>query len=472
MKILSIHKTCDFTPSRPCVDTLYGPSYLRIDDAEILYMQGGHIDQPVGAPPLGHPDRFADKIYVSTRSTDEVTWSENPKQIVGAPLFPWMLSPPEVTSAAARVGSASGAHVVKLGNFYHMFFSASISDPNCCTGEHPNLSNQYGSCAAPWSYFVVYHAWSVDGLKWFLHNPANSNQNEALQNSILFYEPTAAEKSGDFKGITSVRSAVYDNGYVYLWCEFWRTTGLRQFLVRTNLLTTDIYNGTVWEKVENRILPNWVNAPNRPDGWQDGNQYAHNVTHVTKTSLFPGYKYILLAPKNGVNNGVEYSLSNDLLTWTPQVALTSFKPGVCDGTGTPGTVLDPHYFEFDGKPYCLFGSGDWNLDGAPDCSQGPYYGLAIMEAYLELDDKDVPPVVVPPIIPPVVPPISTLPFEYNVEQHTGLDTTLLTTKKGYALGDGIYVTSTGLWCIRHVGQPPLFPASDGDQWLLHGTVTV
>lgn len=478
MIINSVHKTCDFIPSRPCIDTIYNPTYSRSGNTEFLYMQGGHIDFPPGQPPLGHPDRFADKCYVATRQVGEKVFS-NPQQIIGAPQFPWMLAPKEVVPDTARIGCISSPHTIKLGNYWHMFFAATVGDPNCCTGEHIEGGNQYGSCLIPWGSFNMFGAWSQNGINYTLKSKNTGHKNEALANSWLYYEASDSEKAASFKGMTGLHSAIYDDGHVYVWCEFWRTTGQTQFLVRTTGLKDEIYNGASWESITKGKFPSWVNAPDDPaTHWPKGNLFAHIASHVTTTGLFPGFKYILLANPN--RNQIEYSLSNDLINWTQIVVIESAIKGVCDGTGDAGTVLDAHYYERDGKPFILFGSADWNLDGKPDCSQGPYYGLAIMEAELSITAADTPPPVIPPIVPPiippvlppVVPPVVTLPFEYNVEQHTALDTTLLTTKKGYALGDGIYVTSSGLWCIRHEGQPPLFPASDGNQWLLHGTVVV
>jgi hypothetical protein len=375
-------------PTTPCLENLYAPAWYRDDDAEYLMGQGGYIDQPAGAPPLGDPERFADKGYLFTRTDGATAWTFSSRILSGA-TFPWNLLPAAATNDDARIGSISGMQVAKLDGSYRMFFVASVSDPGCCTGEHPVSGNQYiASCQVPWSRFQIFSATRGPDGSFVLDNWHRPQSNPALRHAALYYEPSAAEQTDGYKGISALHSAllVPEEGKVYVMCEMFRTTGQTQFWTRTDGRIWEIFDGSAWSDVEDGVLPEWVNAPDDPHThWPKGNIYAHIISHVAPTSLFPGYKYILLAGARGRTNGFEYALSKgDVTVWEARGVIQGPSPGTCDGTGEDGTALNPHYFERDGQPFIVYASGDRDGDGKHDCDGGPYFGLSLLEATLQL----------------------------------------------------------------------------------------
>jgi hypothetical protein len=387
LRVRSFRRACDFSPNRPCGDTLYAPFYFADPSpaiagrAEVLYLMGGHLDD-AQTPGLSSPGRFADKIYLSPPQADGSFGS--PVQIIGKSLFPWMSS--DVFLAAhpeAFVGSTAGPSVFKIGNTYHMIFCASVKDPNICTGEHSPPSTLHGSCIDPWSYFALFWATSADGQNWTLRDMGRSNPNVALQHAAAYYDPSVAETvSGSFKGI-AMAHAVADGGFVYIFFEFWSSLGQRNGLLRTaadDLNQFDIWNGGNWDPLTDGALPSWFNG----DIWR-GNPFALIINHVTLTSQ-PGFKYVLTAQGSGIsrggsgfNNCIEVAFSNDLTNWTEAQMVGSDRPRVADGTGSDNSVINPIYFE-DGFGYhFLYATNDYNLDGASDCGS-PYPGLAIFQA--------------------------------------------------------------------------------------------
>ena len=124
---------------------------------------GGHVDAPQ-TDGLSSPGRFADKIYCSASLPDE-SWT-SPQLVIAKSFFPWMGSDAFLAAHPETfIGSVAGPNVFKRDGVYHMLFSATVSDPNICTGEHPPAGNIHGSCVTPWSYFAMFAATSNDGRK-------------------------------------------------------------------------------------------------------------------------------------------------------------------------------------------------------------------------------------------------------------------------------------------------------------------
>lgn len=74
----------------------------------------------------------------------------------------------------------------------------------------------------------------------------------------------------------------------------------------------------------------------------------------------------------------------------------------------------------------------------------------------------------PPVTPPVTPPATGLPFAYDDVHGVGtLDETVLTTARGYTLGDTWYTGPLG-WIIKRKGGPAPTPSTD---WLRRNEVT-
>lgn len=380
LQITNVAKALDFQPSRPCLDTLYAPCYVRVGDRELMFAMGGHVDasQPSG---LTDPDRFADKIYVSERAYGTEVWGA-PQLAISKATFPWMQDDSFLrVNPEAFIGSVAGPQVVKLGDWFHMFFSATVNDPNICTGEH-DAQSPHGSCTTPWSYFALFHAQSRDGLMWKLADRHRSVANVALSAAMAYYEPSAAEKIGHFKGIAMPHSAIFNDDLLTIFIEHW-TSGEKEWqrnaVLRTNGLVEKVWNGVRFEPITG-ALPQFAN-----DSVWIGNPFAHIVSHVTLTTHFPGYRYILLAQGaglvyggRGVNNCIEYALSNDLLTWTPAQIVETKHPAL-NGQGADNVCLNPHYYEYESQPRILFATSDWNGDGNPDCPAGGYYGMAVFE---------------------------------------------------------------------------------------------
>jgi hypothetical protein len=388
LRIRSIRKVCDFAPSRPCADTIYGPA-LFLDPSpadparrELLLTQGGHLDFPQDFA-LSSPGRFADKLYESVRVGDG--WS-SPREIVGKSLFPWMADDIllGVFSGWCVGGCASPNIIPKIGSTYHLIFTASVNDPNCCVGEHQPEPNPYGSCRQPWSYFAVFWATSPDGIAWTLRDMGRPHSNTALRHAALYCEPSPADvAAGLFKGIAAVH-AIEHEGYIYLFLEFWNAVGERNVLVRTavvdDLSNFEIWHGGLaWEPLIDGRLPKWANA-----SIYEGNPYAHIINQVSPASLVPGYRFILTSQGagmsyggRGMNNCIELAGSNDLTNWA-SLGMVPCDFRVADGTGADNLIINPIYFEDANGQHFLFCTNDYDLDGVPDCA-GAYPGLAVFQ---------------------------------------------------------------------------------------------
>lgn len=387
LRIRSVRLACDFLPRRLCHDTLYAPFYFAdpspvLDGrSELLYTMGGHVDEPQ-TPELSSPGRFADKIYYSHRGGDRGSWT-SPRPIITKAFFPWMGDDAFLAAhPEAFVGSVAGPNVFKRDGTYHMIFSATVSDPNVCTGEHPPTPNVHGSCTEPWSYFAIFWATSADGAEWTLRNMQRSNPNVALRHAAVYYTPTRNDTlSGSFKGLAMPHGVVELDGMLYLFAEFWNSVGLRNIVLRTGDLSTfELFDGGGWERLDDGRMPDWSNR----EIWR-GNPYAHIISQVCEAPLFGDRRFLLTAQGSGerLNNCVEYAASNDLVNWSPERIVESSVRHVADGTGGENSVLNPVIVP-DGVSYrILFATNDYDQDGRPDCD-GPYPGLAIFEGLPEV----------------------------------------------------------------------------------------
>lgn len=125
-----IHKVTEAAGApTQCGGAFYGANYVVVNGQEKLYTHGG-IWSFLGLP-WGHPDRLADRIWVSDMGSGG-RWLP-PRMIVNNSIFPWMGpdTPPE-----AYIGAIGTQSVVAYAGRYYMVFTATISDPNICAGEH------------------------------------------------------------------------------------------------------------------------------------------------------------------------------------------------------------------------------------------------------------------------------------------------------------------------------------------------
>jgi hypothetical protein len=368
LRIQSVRRICDFIPRRPCLDTLYTPFPF----GGVLYTMGGHLDavQPAG---LTDPNRFADKIYSSSRLADGTY--DNPQQLIGKTLFPWMSDETFLTAhPEAFIGSVGGPNLIQTTDgVSHMLFAASVNDPNICCAEHANPT-PHGSCSIPWSYFAMFHARSAAGGAWQLVDSSRPNQNRALQHASVYYPPPSnADLAHEYKGVTGISGIVPLGGLYYIPFGFWTSGGQRNAVLRTSdFLQFELWDGgATWDTVVDGLLPDWLN-----DGIWRGNPFAHLISSVATQSLVPGFQFVLTAQPTG--NYIEMAYSNDMTTWTAPQQIASNIPTL-SGAGASNVVLFSRYVEDAAGAHILFSSNDLNYDGQPDCG-GPYVGLAIHDA--------------------------------------------------------------------------------------------
>lgn len=351
---------------------------------------GGHDDAPLGHDdgPLGMSDidRFADKIYVSERLVGQRTgtdggWS-NPELIVGKRTFPWMSDEQFLrANQHAFIGSVGGPSVLKLGGQWHMIFAGSVSDPNICTGGHGGSGTPHGSCDVPWSFFAIFRATSPDGLTWTLIDSQRQNANIALQHSAVYYEPSVDEQQGAFTGLAAAHTILADDGYIHLFCEFWRTDvdgagpqrNIHLRTLPTDLQQYEIWDGgTTWEPLIDGTLPAWVNADGTqgaesPEKWR-GEPFALIISSVHRTTITPGFKYVLTCG----GDDIYVAYSDDLIDWSPAEKVVIDVPAIA-----AQQKMNPFYFEEDGKASILFGSRGASSGQPGDPTYG---GIAIYQS--------------------------------------------------------------------------------------------
>lgn len=400
--ITSIRKVLSLSPSHPPCDlTAYAPV---IGPGPTLYVMGGIITDPQ-TPGLTSRGRFADKVYRSDWSSSPGVLSApavwmRPQEVIGKSLFAWMASERFlIRHPEASIGSVTTPSFVEKDGELHAYFSASVSDPNICTGEHGDPT-PHGSCTTPWSYFAIFHAVSADnGLSWELVNHARPNSNTALHHAAIYYEPSTEEARDRYKGLAMTHGIVPVGDWYYLYSEFWSTYTLKNLVFRTR----DLYEFEVrdtatagWAGLFDGEIPAELNSPDSrfPDDKHDGqrgNPLANQLSHVAATTRHPTYPLIGLQQwsgsdmgdgHSGTNNAIAIVRSANGLTWTaPEVIQCAIAPGVLDGTGASDTCLNPHYNPLDGS--ILFATSDFDLDGQPDCPGGAYQGRAIARAEVD-----------------------------------------------------------------------------------------
>ena len=360
---------------------------------------------------LTSPNRFGDRIWRHVRNADG-TWSGAP--VIAREALPWM----SAATADSYVAHLASPAVVRVGGRWYMAFSASVSDPNLCAGEH-GAPTSCGSCTSPWSHFAMLWAVSDDGVAWRVRDRGGDNANSALAAAVLWREPDAGDvaASSGYKSLARVSMlSGTDNGktYFYILGMFWAARTPKEVLVRIPYDGADAWGLGGAPEVLHFQYPNhhWEACPNGrlPDWLDDFQQYSivngffnAFASTVFATTRVPGYRYVALGIGHGygvtglqgMSNAILYQLSNDLITWTPQSYVRSSVDFFADGRGYSASVIDPVAVEDAGGAMHLYlasdddGGGGAPRDGVPDCAADPsfgataaYVGVGIYEAAL------------------------------------------------------------------------------------------
>lgn len=355
---------------------------------------------------LDAPDRFGDRIWRHAKNGDG-SWSSAP--VISRDAFPWMASP----QSDAYIGHLASPAVVKVNGKWYMAFVASVSDPNLCAGEHA-APTSCGSCVNPWSYFALMWAVSDDGVTWRVRDAGGTNANPALAASVLWRPPSSDDvaSNSSYKALARVSMVTGTDGgktYFYILGMFWSRTVPKEDLYRIPFDPANPWGlggdpevlrfvppSNVWESCPNGRLPDWVD-----------DFYTYSITNgffdaftssVVPLTSFSSYRYMALGIGHasrmtgfqGSSNVLLYSLSNDLISWTPQRQVRSSIPHFADGRGYTASIIDPIGAEdANGVVHLYLSTNDDGHDGIADCTLDPnfgatgvYVGTGIYEATL------------------------------------------------------------------------------------------
>ena len=398
-----------------CTSSMYSPSVFADPDPAIpdrgvvMYTAGGVFGSVCTELEYMDPERFGDKIWYHYRGADG-RWKDSDgdpvtpaRPMLDRSSFSWMNDAEYlIEHPNAYVGHISSPSVVKIGRRYFMIFTASVNDPNLCASEHTPGGTPCGSCRQRWSFFVAMWAVSDDGENWRVYEgPMEPQrfQNRALNASILWKLPVGGDVYNPatlFKGLNRTSMVVHEeNGetYFYVGVGFWARHSVKTGMIRIRYDENsewglggepEIWDTTTdeWRRCREGEIPPWFN-----ENASRGNLFAGFFSTVSRTSLFPGYKYIAILssgsgyskvpPSTGFGNQISYQLSNDLLTWTDPSVVESRIPFFADGTSYDVSVSDPAYLEERSTFRFFFASADGNgttgsqRDGIHDCVPEP-----------------------------------------------------------------------------------------------------
>lgn len=391
----------------------YAPSIIP---GKLLYFMGGYIDNGADLS-YNSEKRFVDRTFCSRAyigSTDlpypavnssfQVGWHP-PVEIINKHFFPWMQNPSQwwtpdrLLNFASCAGSLSP---VEVDGRFIACLTATINDPNCCTGEHKGF-NVYGSCKSPWSFDVMYWASSKDGENWTLERdpfrvPAqlDPSTSMALDCSALWYYPNtlpdsdpAADRNpsavtGGTKGLTACSMLLADDGYLYIAIKFWGIVGVKNAMVRVKYNSSesaghrfdfeiaDTEPFGLWRPMKEGRLPRWLNDSAR------GQIFGSDFNQIAHTSKVPGQKYVATIVGKfdpaGSDAQLRLNFSNDLLRWTTPDGKYESVPVI----NAPASVMNPIYYEDGGQARIM-----WS-EKIPDCTADPYDGLYLVEADLTI----------------------------------------------------------------------------------------
>jgi hypothetical protein len=332
---------------------------------------------------------FSDEIWHGHRGPDGVFTVE---PAITRTSFRWMFGDLPI-DPQAYVGRVASPSVIRTADGrYFMAFIGSAADASLCSGVH--TGQVCGLCLDPFSYYVMYWAVSTDGTTWHVLSRGNPVSNDALAAALLYRSPDSNDRAeGLYRGITRVRILVGDT---YIWFLTQYETGgtTKTLLLRapfdgktefgiTGAIEAWRPDTSSWQTATDGVLPDQFNDPTISTGF-----YLPLVSIADITKI-QGERYIGLVVDG---SHIDYTLSNDLLSWTPPRALRSAIPYFADDRGYAGSVVDPTIVEDASNTLHLFmasddGDSDHGVvrDGSPDCgSPSSTAGLGIYEGIVEL----------------------------------------------------------------------------------------
>ena len=354
------------TADTNCLGWTYGASPAIGDRGELvgMYVASDALTQHCRVG-IDSAVRFGDAIRFHALRADG-SWTTG-VNVVDRASLDWMTDAAFLQqNLQTYAGHVASPSVVRRDGRWFMAFAMSRDDRNLCAGEHFAEGNACGSCLDPWSYFVVAWAVSEDGINWRVRERAPGDP------TLLGRPPTAAERTvpSNFKGLTRV-SLVSQGGSFYIAAQYWAVDALKIVMFRVPY--------------------------DRSNEWGLGGE-----AEAVPTSL-SGMLGSIVHTREGfiafhsASNRILYQTSQNLVDWTPAVALRSSIPFFADGFGYEASVIDPVAVEgAEGKLRLFFASADGDpehgiaRDGRHDCgiysSFGPtaaYLGTGIYEAVVE-----------------------------------------------------------------------------------------
>lgn len=335
---------------------------------------------------------FGDEIWHGHRGSDGV-FTVQPA--ITRTSFRWMFGD-QTIDPQAYIGRVASPSVIRTADGrYFMAFIASVADAALCNGVH--TGQVCGLCIDPFSYYVMYWAVSTDGTTWHVLSRGNPVSNDALAAALLYRPPNANDKAeGLYRGITRVRIFVADT-YVWFLTQYETGGTTKTLLLRapfdgktefgiTGAIEAWRPDTSSWQTATDSVLPDQFN-----DSTISTSFYPPLVS-IAEITKIPGESFIGLLVDG---SHIDYTLSNDLLAWTPPKALRSAIPYFADDRGYAGSVVDPTIVEDASNTLHLFmassdGDSDHGIarDGIRDCSpflpNPSVVGLGIYEGIVEL----------------------------------------------------------------------------------------
>ena len=389
-----------------CSGWVYGPNPVLDQTGRVgsMYAVTDQITNHCRNP-IGSAGRFGDVIALHTRNADD-TWSKG-TTVVDQTNFPWMNDAAFLAQhPESFVGHLASPSVVKLDGRYYMAFVGSMDDRNLCAGEHA-ATNGCGSCADPWSYFVVMWAVSDDGVHWRVRQRASGDP------MLIGRPPDSTDRAPGslYKGVTRASMLVADEGfqrYFYIGTQFWSARVLKMAMFRVPYdpngewgLAGDpalwSWNRSQWMSCDNGRIPDFFDTLNEISLLKFSAPLSSILTRggqyfaLTTADYFPGMSFFRRAAV------IRYATAQRLNDWSGETLIRSGIHFFADGFGYDGSVIDPVAIEeSDGRLRLFFSSADGDdlhgvsRDGQPDCARDPsfgatgtYVGTGIYEAVIE-----------------------------------------------------------------------------------------
>jgi len=340
------------------------------------------------------PIRFGDTIWRHVRKPDGTWTASDGKAVISRDDLAWMQDRDYLPAhPEAYVGHLGSPAVVKRDGRYFMAFTASISDPNLCAGEHDDTS-ACGSCTDPWSYFVVMWATSDDGVHWSVATRDATATNRALGAAILWRQPPDPSARGAFKGIARISMFPLDadgQSWFYIAAQYWRPDSAQPPALFRIAYDPTSPSGTrgdpQMQLVMNGNTASWIDCPSGeiPPALNDPLQHSlildfNQLSTIAPIRSLPPYHYIATLlngpfgfPGDKPAAHIVYELSTDFVHWTAAQPLFSSITHFADNLSYPSSVIDPFLFEDgSGVLHLLVGSADGDsLNGVPRTGTDP-----------------------------------------------------------------------------------------------------